>query len=118
MRLLLASNSPRRIELLAGHDFEFETISPRIAERSDVDLTVRELTTLNALRKGLSIARAHPDKVVLSADTLVALRGEIIGKPHDSDHAAKILRRLSGRTHERSEEHTSELQSPCNLVCR
>ncbi len=100
MRLLLASNSPRRSELLAAHDFEFETISPRIAERSDVDLTMRELTTLNALRKGLSIARAHPDKVVLSADTLVALGGEIIGKPHDSDHAAKILRRLSGRTHE------------------
>lgn len=100
MRLLLASNSPRRIELLTASGFEFETISPCVAERSVVDLTVRELTALNALRKGLSIARSHPDKVVLSADTLVALGSEIIGKPNDLDDAAEILRCLSGRIHE------------------
>src|SRR4051812_45451802 len=89
--LLLASNSPRRVELLAAAGFAFETVSPSISERSDVDLTMPELTAWNALRKGLSIARIHPDKVVLAADTLVALEGQVIGKPSDLDDARKIL---------------------------
>ena len=100
LSLVLASSSPRRAELLAQAGFEFEVISPRSAERSDVSLTLRELTWLNAIRKGMPVARAHPDKVVLASDTLVALGGEIIGKPSDMEHAARILRRLSGRTHE------------------
>ena len=98
--LLLASKSPRRAELLAQAGFEFNVVAPSTLERSDVDLTLCELTLLNAVRKGMPIARLHPDKVVISADTLVALGGEIIGKPFDLEHAAEILRRLSGRTHE------------------
>lgn len=98
--LLLASSSPRRIELLAAAGFEFETLSPRAAERTDFDLTLRELTASNAVRKGMSVARTYPDNVVLAADTLVALDGEIIGKPSDLDDARKILRRLCGETHE------------------
>jgi septum formation protein len=100
VRLLLASDSPRRAALLAEAGFDFETVSPRIEEKFDVDLTLRELTMWNAIRKGISVARAHPDKVVLAADTLIALEGEIIGKPADLSEAAQILRRLSGRTHE------------------
>jgi nucleoside triphosphate pyrophosphatase len=100
VRLLLASNSPRRAALLAEAGFDFETVSPRIEEKFDVALTLRELTMWNAIRKGTSVARAHPDKVVLAADTLIALEGEIIGKPADLSDAAQILRRLSGRTHE------------------
>jgi len=99
-RLLLASNSPRRRELLAAAGFEFESISPRISEGFDVDLTLRELTVFNAIGKGMSVARMHPERIVLAADTLVAFDDEIIGKPADLDHAAKILRRLSGRVHE------------------
>ena len=71
--LLLASNSPRRIELLGAAGFQFETVSPEIDERFDVDLTLCELTGLNALRKGMAIARKNPQQVVLAADTLVAL---------------------------------------------
>jgi septum formation protein len=97
---LLASNSPRRIELLGAAGFVFEAVSPNVVERSDADLTLRELTACNALRKGRSIARKYPDQVVLSADTLVALRGKVIGKPDDLDDARNILRRLSGQTHE------------------
>ena len=100
MPFLLASQSPRRIELLKAAGFEFESISPGVEERFDVDLTLRELTTFNTVLKGLPVARAHRDRVVLAADTLVALDGEIIGKPVDLDDAARILRRLSGRTHE------------------
>ena len=54
----------------------------------------------NAIRKGVSVARKYPDKIVLAADTLGALDDEIIGKPADFEQAAQILRRLSGRTHE------------------
>jgi septum formation protein len=98
--LLLASNSPRRIELLRAAGFQFEVISPEMDERFDVDLTLRELTAFNALRKGIAIARKNPRKVVLAADTLVALGHEVIGKPVDLADARRILRRLSGRTHE------------------
>jgi septum formation protein len=86
--------------LLAEAGFEFESVSPGVAEKFDVDLTLRELTIRNAMRKGVAVARAHPDKVVLAADTLVALDDEIIGKPANLEQAAQILRRLSGRTHE------------------
>ena len=98
--LVLASCSPRRIALLAEAGFEFESVSPRVAERFDPDLTLRELTMRNAIRKATSIARTHRDKIVLAADTLVALEDETIGKPTDLEEAAQILRRLSGRTHE------------------
>jgi nucleoside triphosphate pyrophosphatase len=98
--LVLASCSPRRAALLGEAGFEFETVSPRVVERFDVDLTLRELTLWNAVRKGMSVAQIHPNKVVIAVDTLVALRSEIIGKPTDMEEAVRMLRRLSGRTHE------------------
>jgi septum formation protein len=98
--LVLASDSPRRAALLAEAGFEFETVSPRVAEKFDLDLTLRELTMWNAIRKGIPVARAYPDKIVLAADTLIALEDEIIGKPVDLSEAAQTLLRLSGRTHE------------------
>jgi len=98
--LVLASDSPRRAALLAEAGFEFETVSPLVAEKFDVHLTLRELTMWNAIRKGISVAREYPDKVVLAADTLIALDGKVIGKPVDFNEAAQTLRRLSSRTHE------------------
>lgn len=97
---ILASQSPRRRDLLAAAGFEFETLSANVTEKDDVDLTLRELTTLNAVRKGLAVARLRPEAVVLAADTLVAIDGQIIGKPADLDDATRILQRLSGRAHE------------------
>ena len=97
---MLASDSPRRAALLDEAGFEFETVSPRGSEKFDLDLTLRELTMWNAIRKGIPIARAYPDKIVLAADTLIALEDEIIGKPVDLSEAAQTLLRLSGRTHE------------------
>ena len=99
-RLLIASNSPRRRDLLAAAGFVFTTRSPEVDERVDADLTLREITALNATRKGLAVARAAPRNVVLAADTLVAFEGEVIGKPADLGEARRILRRLSGQTHE------------------
>jgi len=98
--LVLASGSPRRAALLFEGGFEFEIALPRVAERFDTTLTLRELTLWNAIRKGMAIAQTRPDAVVLAADTLVALEHQIIGKPADLSEAARMLRRLSGRTHE------------------
>jgi len=98
--LVLASCSPRRAALLSEGGFEFEIASPRIAEKFDAALTLRELTLWNAIRKGMSIAQVRPGAVVLAADTLVALGNQVIGKPMDLTEAEQMLRRLSGRTHE------------------
>jgi septum formation protein len=98
--LLLASNSPRRRELLIEAGFEFEIWSPHIAENFDSELTLRELTAFNAVRKAMAAARAHPKRVVLAADTLVAIDDKILGKPKDMPHAVAMLEGLSGQTHE------------------
>jgi septum formation protein len=98
--LVLASSSPRRASLLSEGGFEFEVVSPRVEEKFDPALTLRELTLWNAFRKGMSIAQTRPDAVVLAADTLVALDNRIIGKPANVSEATQMLRRLSGRTHE------------------
>jgi septum formation protein len=97
---LLASSSPRRQQLLSTSGFDFEAVAPDVEERTDPHLTAVELTTWNAARKGLMVARHHPETVVLAADTVVALHGDVIGKPADLVDAARILRRLSGRTHQ------------------
>lgn len=98
--MVLASSSPRRLDLLSAAGFRFDVVSPGITERFDVHFTVRELTRFNALRKGIAVARRNPDAIVLAADTLVALGEEVIGKPVNLADARKILRRLSRRTHE------------------
>ena len=86
--------------MLSEGGFEFEIVSPRIAEKFDSTLTLHELTLWNAIRKGMSIAQTRPDAVVLAADTLVALENQIIGKPADLREAVQMLRLLSGQTHD------------------
>jgi septum formation protein len=98
--LLLASNSPRRCKLLLETGFDFEAGGSNVTERSDVDLTLRELTALNAIRKAMPVARAHPRQVVLAADTLVAIDDRILGKHADAGEAVAMLERLSGCVHE------------------
>jgi septum formation protein len=99
-RLILASGSPRRSQLLEEAGFEFDVVRPKVVETSSPALTLREATVWNSLRKGLAVARANPDAVVLAADTLVGLGHQIIGKPANRAHARRILRLLSGRTHD------------------
>jgi nucleoside triphosphate pyrophosphatase len=98
--LVLASSSPRRAALLCESGFRFKITRPCITEKFDITVTLRELTLWNAVRKGMSVAQIRPDAVVVAADTLVALDHQILGKPNDLKDAKKMLRRLSGRTHE------------------
>ncbi len=86
--------------MLETAGIRFKVIPPRAEESSSSSFTIRELTTCNATRKALEVARRFPEAVVLGADTLVALDGRVIGKPADLAEAKRILQRLSGQTHE------------------
>lgn len=97
--LVLASASPRRRELFALFTAHFavdvseadETLPPGIAPDQAVQLLARE--------KALAVAVRRPGDIVVGADTVVVLDGEILGKPRDKAHAADMLRALSGRGH-------------------
>lgn len=101
--LYLASQSPRRAELLARLGPAFELLALDVPEIRSPDETaqayVRRVSAEKA-RAGLAELGTHPDAVVLSADTEVILDGDVFGKPADAADAAAMLRRLSGRTHE------------------
>ena len=99
MKLILSSNSPRRKELLAGLDIPFEVrVVKGIDESFPDDLPTDEIAEFVSKKKAAAYAVAE-DEIVITADTIVVLDGEVLGKPRDSDDAAAMLRRLSGRTH-------------------
>lgn len=98
-RLVLASASPRRRDLLGGVGFEV-IIRPADVEELTGGLSPRDLVLANAEMKALSVAAVTPGDLVLGADTIVVLDGEILGKPRDLSHAAEMLARLGGRVHE------------------
>lgn len=100
MRLILASASPRRVELLRAAGFVFDVQPQGVDER----LLPGEAPAAHVLRlareKALQAGCGRPDTVVLAADTVVVIDGLVLGKPADDQDAAEMLRRLSGRTHE------------------
>lgn len=98
--LVLASASPRRVELLRGAGFDFEIVVPQVEEAHDATLTPAELTVENARRKALEGSRLRPGALVIGADTLVYVDREPLGKPADLKEALVMVRRLSGRSHE------------------
>ncbi len=100
-RLVLASASPRRRDLLAAHGFAAVVAPVPVEESEDPALTVRERVLLNAVRKSVAGQGAWPPgTVVLGTDTLVSLDGEAFGKPRDRVDAAAMVARLAGRTHQ------------------
>lgn len=98
-RLILASASPRRHDLLVAAGFEV-LIRPPFIEELEGGLAPRELVAANAERKASVVAAESRGDLVLAADTVVVLDGEILGKPRDLSHAAEMLERLGGRFHE------------------
>ena len=98
-RIILASTSPRRRDILALLDLPFEVRAPDFLETTRHDLTPEAEALELALGKARSVASVEPGALVVGGDTLIALDGEKIGKPADPEDAATILRRLSGRTH-------------------
>ncbi|MEO7933381.1 MAG: Maf family protein [Chthoniobacterales bacterium] len=100
MDLVLASTSPRRIELLSHLGHTFRIVPPGVEESSAGHLTPRELSLLNAKRKSHAVAAFEPTSIVIGADTVVAIAGETLGKPADLDEARSMIHKLSGRTHQ------------------
>jgi septum formation protein len=100
VRLILASNSPRRRELLKNAGFEFD-VQPSGIEETRLPAESPEDFALRLARdKALDVAsRSAAGSMVLGADTVVAINGEILEKPVDAADAARMLRTLSGRTH-------------------
>ena len=98
-RLILASASPRRRELLAQLGIPFEVVVADVTEHEDPATDPRVMVAHNAALKADWVASREPDAVVLGADTTVFLDGAAINKPRDLDDARSILRRLSGREH-------------------
>ena len=98
--LVLASASPRRAELLREAGVSIEVLSPDVEEAHDASLTPEQLTVENARRKALAGSAMRPGRLVLGADTLVYVDGDPLAKPADMDEALRMVRRLSGRSHE------------------
>lgn len=99
MKLVLASGSPRRKDLLEEAGLTFEILPAPIEEVEDWSLGIDPLVSLNARLKSEAVAADRADAIVLGADTLVALDGQPLGKPADLDHAFRMLKSLVGKTH-------------------
>lgn len=100
IRLILASNSPRRRELLRNAGFEFDVRPSGVEESRLPHESPEDFTRRLARDKALDVARqSEAGSLVLGADTAVAVDGEILEKPVDAADAARMLRALSGRTH-------------------
>lgn len=99
-KIVLASNSPRRKELLAGLDVPFEVrVIKGIQEGYPEDLPVTEIPKYIAREKAAAY-EAAADELVITADTVVVLGQEVLGKPKDTADASRMLHELSGRTHQ------------------
>lgn len=96
----MASNSPRRRELLAGLGLSYEVrVIDGIDESYPADLTVSDVPLFISQRKAQPYTLA-PSELLITADTIVCIDNEILGKPKDNAEACKMLRKLSGRTHQ------------------
>jgi septum formation protein len=98
--LVLASASPRRQELLRSAGFAFEVQPADIPENALPGEDAKKCAERLAREKALAVALQRPHDTVLGADTIVAVDGQLLGKPADTADAARMLRLLSGRDHE------------------
>ena len=99
-RIILASGSPRRQELLRQMGVKFRVMVADTQETHGRGRAARSICKANALAKAKMVAAAHPNHTVLGADTLVHLDDELFGKPKNLTEAKGMLRRLSGKTHQ------------------
>ena len=101
MKIVLASQSPRRRQLLGQMGLEFTTQSPEIDEAAFPGRDARDLVQILSREKARWIAgQVDPETLVIGADTVVVRDGEILGKPKGEEEARAMLASLSGRTHQ------------------
>lgn len=99
-KIVLASGSPRRSEIMAAVGWEFEKHVADVDESPEVGESPEDYVIRLAIEKATAVASEMPGRLVLGADTTVVIDGEIIGKPVDLDDARRMLKMLSGRRHE------------------
>lgn len=97
---MLASTSPRRIDLLARLGLPFESVDPRVHEVPAAPMAPLRLAQWAARAKARAVARRRRGAVVIGADTVVVVDGTAYGKPKNAADARRMLRALSGRTHQ------------------
>lgn len=99
-KFILASGSPRRKEILLREGYAFEIMKSDKEDAFDKNCPAEKFSVRCALSKARDVySRVPKTSVVLGADTVVALGGEILGKPENREEAEEMLRRLSGKTH-------------------
>ena len=96
MRLILASTSPRRREILELLGLPFEVIAPGFDELASSDRSVEDEVLDFALGKARSVARDNPNSIVIGSDTMILINAKKVGKPDGIADAKQILRSLSG----------------------
>ncbi len=99
IKFILASSSPRRIELLKNLNLNFLIKIPKVKEDFSKNLTPPEIAMINSYKKARAIGEMYKDDYVAGFDTIVVLNDEIIGKPKDRKDAYNILKKLSSKTH-------------------
>ncbi len=102
MNIILASNSPRRRELLSGLGLDFEVrVLPGIDESHPAELQGGDIPLYISKKKADAyLASLQPDELLITADTIVWLDGEVLEKPKDEADACRMLHELSGKTHQ------------------
>ena len=100
LRLILASASPRRRELLTNLNFPFEVVPADIDETFTDEDNPFDLVRRLSIGKAEAVAARYPDALVLAADTVVVFRDEVLGKPKTPEENLDFVTRLSGHTHE------------------
>lgn len=98
--IILASQSPRRQQLMHRITDDFIVDISHINESTSLNMPPIEAVLDIAKRKGMDIVKKHPHQLVISADTIVVIDGNILGKPVDENDARRMLNILSNRTHE------------------
>jgi septum formation protein len=97
-KLILASKSPRRQQILSSLGIKFEVVESSIKEINNPRLSLAENVQRNALRKAKKVALCRPSGLIIAADTLVSLNKHILGKPKNIKEARETIKRLNGRT--------------------
>ena len=97
-KIILASNSPRRREIL-GKFINFEAVTAKVEEDNVFYKSPQTLVMALAFEKANSVAAKHEDAIIIGADTVVEIEGEILGKPKSRDDAKRMMKRLSGKPH-------------------
>ena len=99
-KIILASGSPRRRELLKDIGLEFEIYKPDVDESKLENEKPEDLCLRLSRLKAKNAAKNFPDSIIIAADTIVVINNKILGKPHDREEAFLMLKMLEGREHE------------------